>query len=74
MTILAEPPTTRCPLNPIELAILRHLAEGLTYAQIARIDGPHPSLHNHLARMRATVGVHNTTHLVATALRHGWIA
>jgi DNA-binding NarL/FixJ family response regulator len=65
---------TRCPLDPIELTIVRHLADGETRAQIARAANlTETSLNTAIARMFHLTGATNATSLVATALRAGWI-
>lgn len=80
MTITVEPPTThtqttaRCPLNPIELAIIRGLANGQTRNTIAHNVGLSPkSMPLTVTRIFRRVGAVNAPSLVATALRNGWI-
>lgn len=71
----ASPPRPRrCPLNPIELAIIRHLANGTTRTTIAREVGLAPtSMPATVSRIFTKIGAVNATSAVATALREGWI-
>jgi DNA-binding CsgD family transcriptional regulator len=63
-----------CPLNPIELSIVRHLADGDTRAQTARAVGLQPmSMNTTVSRIFNRVGAVSATNLVAIALRNGWI-
>lgn len=67
-------PTTLCPLNPLELQIVRHLADGHTRARIARhLNMSQNSIPATFHRMYAKAGAVNAPHLTAIALRKGWI-
>ena len=61
-------------LSDTDLAIIRHLAQGLTNKQIgARVHlSPH-TVKDHLEKICASLGVHSRTEIVAEALRHGLI-
>jgi len=61
-------------LSDTDLAILRHLSEGLTDKQIAgRIHlSPH-TVKDHLEKIRAVLNVGSRTEIVATALRRGLV-
>lgn len=66
--------TPLCPLNPVELAVVRHLANGETRPRIARaVDLGEYALDNTITRMFDRVHAVNATNLVAIALRKGWI-
>lgn len=65
-----------CPLTHRQLEVLQHCAEGLNYADIARELGiTHKGIHKLLqeARQKLSLGAANRTHLVAIAMREGWI-
>lgn len=65
---------TGCPLGPIELAIVRSLAQGKTGKSSMREAGLSPnSAGRVLGRMFAKAEAANATNLVAIALRSGWI-
>jgi DNA-binding NarL/FixJ family response regulator len=61
-------------LSETDLAILKHLSEGLTDKQIAgRIHlSPH-TVKDHLEKIRAVLDVGSRTEIVATALRRGLV-
>src|SRR5215831_9820266 len=61
-------------LSDTDLAILRHLSEGLTDKQIAgRVHlSPH-TVKDHLEKIRALLDVGSRTEIVATALRRGLV-
>jgi two-component system response regulator DevR len=61
-------------LSDTDLAILRHLSEGLTDKQIAaRVNlSPH-TVKDHLEKIRAVLDVGSRTEIVATALRRGLV-
>src|SRR5262249_3510837 len=61
-------------LPDTDLAILRHLSEGLTDKQIAgRVHlSPH-TVKDHLEKIRALLDVGSRTEIVATALRRGLV-
>ena len=61
-------------LSDTDLAILRHLSEGLTDKQIAgRVHlSPH-TVKDHLEKIRAVLDVGSRTEIVATALRRGLV-
>lgn len=75
MTITTETrPPRLCPLNPTELNILRHLSDGHTRAASVRAAGLRPeSGGKTLRRMFIKTSARSSTHLVAMALRKGWI-
>lgn len=67
-------PRALCPLTPIELAVIRRLAEGDTGKRAMRAVGLSPnSAGNMLSRMFTKTRAENSTNLVAIALRAGWI-
>jgi len=75
-----EPATThtqvmaRCPLSPIELALVRHLADGDLRRAAARKVGLSPkSIETTISRIFTKTNTVNAPNLVATALRKGWI-
>ena len=77
----AEAPTARpagarkmTSLSDTDLAILRHLSDGLTDKQIAgRVHlSPH-TVKDHLEKIRALLDVGSRTEIVATALRRGLV-
>lgn len=56
------------------IPVLIPLARGLTIAETARLlYMHHDTVNMRLVRLRRTVGARNTTHLIAMALRRGWI-
>jgi DNA-binding NarL/FixJ family response regulator len=61
-------------LSDTDLAILRHLSDGLTDKQIAgRVHlSPH-TVKDHLEKIRALLDVGSRTEIVATALRRGLV-
>jgi DNA-binding CsgD family transcriptional regulator len=61
-------------LSDTDLAILRHLSEGLTDKQIAgRVHlSPH-TVKDHLEKIRTLLDVGSRTEIVATALRRGLV-
>lgn len=67
--------TSYCPLIDEELAVLRLISRGISDAKIA-----HATSHSERAigslvgRMMKRAEAVTRTHLVATALRNGWIA
>lgn len=64
----------RCPLGPIELAIVRSLAQGKTGKRSMREAGLSPnSAGRVLGRMFTKAHATNATNLVAISLRNGWI-
>lgn len=63
-----------CPLTPIELCIIRHLAAGTPQRVIARELNFSPnSMRTTIARMLERTNSATRSHLVATTLRNGWI-
>lgn len=61
-------------LTDADRAMLLMLADGLTLKQAAARLGTSPSaVGTRLSRLYAETGTSNGTHLVATALRHGWL-
>jgi DNA-binding NarL/FixJ family response regulator len=67
-------PRKMTTLSDTDLAILRHLSEGLTDKQIAgRVHlSPH-TVKDHLEKIRALLEVGSRTEIVATALRRGLV-
>lgn len=64
----------KCPLTTREIEIVRHLAEGRTAKDIGKKIGlTHFSINERIKTARRVVGAHNTPHLMAMALRQGWI-
>ena len=64
----------QCPLNPIELAVVRSLAQGRTGAQAMRDAGLSlNSAGRTISRMLTKANATNSTNLVAISLRAGWI-
>jgi len=66
---------TYCPLEDHELAIVRLISRGATDAQIARATSrPARTITSIVVRVMKRTDTVSRTHLVATALRNGWIA
>jgi DNA-binding NarL/FixJ family response regulator len=62
------------PLPIDDAALTAHLADGLTSRQIAKRTGVREHEVNHrVAFVLAQLALHNRPHLVATAIRSGWI-
>lgn len=60
------------PLLPSELAILRHLTDGLTVAQVAARMGSRPgTVRTTLRRVYAKLGARNARHAIALAANAG---
>jgi DNA-binding NarL/FixJ family response regulator len=81
VTAAGDAPAARVPgrlpvtaLSDTDLAILRHLSEGMTDKQIAsRVHlSPH-TVKDHLEKIRALLDVGSRTEIVATALRRGLV-
>jgi DNA-binding CsgD family transcriptional regulator len=71
---MTPPRHAACPFTDKELELLRRLADGETRSRIAReMLVKERSLYTSVSRMLARVGASNATHLVAGALRAGWI-
>jgi DNA-binding NarL/FixJ family response regulator len=72
--VRAVGPRKMTTLSDTDLAILRHLSDGLTDKQIAgRIHlSPH-TVKDHLEKIRALLDVGSRTEIVATALRRGLV-
>ena len=72
--VRAAGPRKMTTLSDTDLAILRHLSDGLTDKQIAgRIHlSPH-TVKDHLEKIRALLDVGSRTEIVATALRRGLV-
>jgi len=67
-----QQPTPKLTQKDIETLLL--MADGKTVPEIALITGLHfRSVESRVARIKQKVGVYSGTHLVATALRNGWI-
>ena len=63
-----------CPLSARELDVLRRLAEGKVYKQIALDEGISPStVRNHLHTAYSKLGVVDRAQAVLTAREQGWI-
>jgi putative nucleotidyltransferase with HDIG domain len=63
-----------CPLSTRELDVLRRLAEGKVYKQIALDEGISPStVRNHLHAAYSKLGVVDRAQAVLMAREHGWI-
>lgn len=63
-----------CPLSHRELEIVGHMADGTTAKVIAQKTGLTFNTINMFIKMaRRATGAKNSTALVATALRKGWI-
>jgi DNA-binding NarL/FixJ family response regulator len=66
--------SVRCPFTPSELDVLQRLADGQVRERIARdMLVKVRSLNTSISRMLSRVNAANATHLVAMALRAGWI-
>jgi len=75
MTDLDQQLRVMCPLNPIELSLIRHIANGDTRVMGARACGLSPnSINATMTRIFHKIGAASSANAVATALRHGWIA
>jgi DNA-binding NarL/FixJ family response regulator len=81
VTAAGDAPAARVPgrlpvtaLSDTDLAILRHLSEGMTDKQIASQVhlSPH-TVKDHLEKIRALLDVGSRTEIVATALRRGLV-
>jgi putative nucleotidyltransferase with HDIG domain len=67
-------PIESCPLSLREVEVLRLLAEGKLYKQIAAELGLSPStVRSHLHRVYTRIGVVDRTQAVLLATRRGWI-
>lgn len=65
---------TRCPLTRTELQVLRLLATGLTYKQIAERHGRTVStIRSTLHNIYRKTGIRDRSQLVIHAYCHGWI-
>ncbi len=63
-----------CPLSDRELAVVRKLAEGKVYKQIAHELGLSPStIRSHLHRVYGRIGAADRAHAVIMASEHGWL-
>ena len=64
-----------CPLSPAEVEVLRQLARGLTYEEIAR-ERSHAAatVRTQVHSMIATLGVVDRARAAVKAAREGWIA
>lgn len=63
-----------CPFDDIDLAILRTFADGGSIKRAAAVLAvTRHVVEWRLVRMRGTTGTHTITHLIATAIRRGWI-
>lgn len=72
--LLADPYNAVCPFDEIQVSILRALADGRLRRTIARDMGiTKHYLDVLISRMLIRTRASNSTHLVATALRSGWI-
>lgn len=61
-------------LTDTDRDLIRMLADGLSLRQIAaRLGVSFSVVGNRLSRLYARTGTSNSTHLVATALRSGWL-
>lgn len=65
---------TNCPLDDHELAIIRLISRGCGDVKIGRAVGrSERSISHMVSRMMRATDSATRTHLVATALRNGWI-
>lgn len=63
-----------CPLTDRQIEVVRLLADGVTQAEIAqRLYLGLTTVKTHLAHAHQRAGTRSAAHLVATALRRGWI-
>lgn len=70
----ARPTVHPCPLSPRELEVLRHLADGKVYKQIAADIGLSAStVRSHLHRIYTRIGAADRSHAVLLANQHGWL-
>lgn len=68
-------PRPGSPLTTVEEQIVSLLAEGWTTRQLARALGAGPAaIDSRVRDMTRRVGARNRTHLVAKAIRRGWVA
>lgn len=66
--------STSCPITRADRRILQFYADGLAAKQIAtRLRVPASAIHGATARMRRRTGTQTLGHLLATALRNGWV-
>lgn len=71
---MSAPAANRFPFTRTDRRILQLYADGLITKQIATRLNVRPNLvENATARMRRRTGTHTRAHLVAEAVRHGWI-
>lgn len=67
-------PAVPCPMSDRQTEVVQLAAEGLTRQAIGRrLFVGENTVKTYLERARAAVGAQSTTHLVAIALRAGWI-
>lgn len=70
----ARPTVHPCPLSTRELEVLRQLATGKVYKQIAAALGLSTStVRSHLHRIYTRIGAADRTHAILLANEHGWI-
>jgi putative nucleotidyltransferase with HDIG domain len=63
-----------CPLTPAELAIVRLLAKGKVYKQIAEeLDRSSSTIRTHLHNAYRKLGVYDRAQAVLLASEHGWL-
>jgi DNA-binding NarL/FixJ family response regulator len=73
--VTAAEASSYCPLEDHELAILRLVSRGATDPQIAKATSrPAYTITSIVGRVMKRTDCVSRTHLVATALRNGWIA
>ena len=73
-TVITLPRPGSTLLTDFDRRAIALLADGMTIKSAARRLGVDPAwLGTHVARLTAKTGTSNGTHLVATALRSGWI-
>lgn len=62
-------------MGPLEVACLRHVAAGLTFAKAAEQLGykSQESVRFHLKEARRRLGARNVAHLVALGVLHGYV-
>lgn len=67
-------PASTCPLDDRDLTILRHVADGASDRATADAAGVTPkSVSSRISRMVRRTNCRTRAHLVATAIRRGWI-
>jgi DNA-binding CsgD family transcriptional regulator len=70
----SRPAFDGCPLTPSELHVIRHIASGLTYAEVAReMRLSTSTLRTHLSNAYGRLGVSSIAQALAACSQAGWL-